>query len=108
MPEQSAMGHPGPPALPELESIAKRVLGIPTLETRSSDSLDFHDVAVWCVREALEQAYAAGRAGAGTPSESPAIACPRCRESDHDQLVWDDDEHITCQSCGARFDPSQH
>jgi hypothetical protein len=35
-------------------------LGIETLETRRSDSLDFHDVAVWCVRDALEAAFNAG------------------------------------------------
>ena len=35
-------------------------LGIETLETRRSDSLDFHDVAVWCLRDALEAAFNAG------------------------------------------------
>ena len=54
--------HPAePPPRPELAEIARRVLSIPTLETRYSDSLDFHDVAVWCVREALERAYDLGR-----------------------------------------------
>jgi hypothetical protein len=43
-----------------LLTIAKQVLGFETLETRNSDQLDFHDVAVWQIREALEQAYAAG------------------------------------------------
>ena len=55
--------HPAePPPRPELVEIARRVLSIPTLETRYSDSLDFHEVAVWCVREALERAYDLGRA----------------------------------------------
>jgi len=36
--------------------------GIETLETRQSDSLDFHDLAVWQVRGMLEKAYEAGRA----------------------------------------------
>lgn len=40
-----------------------RVLGIETLETRNSDSLDFHDLAVWTVRAALDAAYAAGQEG---------------------------------------------
>ena len=40
--------------------IASQHLDIPTLETRRSDSLDFHDVAVWQVREALQAAYLAG------------------------------------------------
>lgn len=32
------------------------------LQTRGSDSLDFHDVAVWALREALVAAYQAGAA----------------------------------------------
>ena len=43
-----------------LTQIAQSKLGIETLETRRSDSLDFHDVAVWCLREALEAAFNAG------------------------------------------------
>jgi hypothetical protein len=43
-----------------LQAIAKQVLGFETLKTRNSDELDFRDVAVWRIREALEQAYAAG------------------------------------------------
>ena len=41
----------------ELASIAKRILQIPTLETRKSDQLDFHEVAVWSLQEALRLAY---------------------------------------------------
>ena len=41
--------------------IAKEVLGIETLETRKSDRLDFHEVAVWEMREALALAYQMGR-----------------------------------------------
>jgi len=47
-----------------LASIAKTMLHIDTLETRKSDSLDFHDVAVWSVKAALEAAYRAGLAAA--------------------------------------------
>lgn len=43
-----------------LTAIAKEHLRIDTLETRKSDSLDFYDVGVWCVRDALEAAYKAG------------------------------------------------
>jgi hypothetical protein len=43
-----------------LEQIAKEHLFIETLETRHSDRLDFHDVAVWCIKSAMEAAYAAG------------------------------------------------
>ena len=44
-----------------IADIAEKVLGIDTLETRRMDSLDFHEVAVWSVREALQQAYEAGK-----------------------------------------------
>ena len=44
-----------------LEIAAKHFHGIETLETRKSDRLDFHDVAVWAIRAALEDAYEAGR-----------------------------------------------
>jgi hypothetical protein len=43
-----------------LTQIAQNKLDIETLETRKSDSLDFHDVAVWCLRDALEAAFNAG------------------------------------------------
>ncbi len=58
-----------------LEEIAKAVLDVPTLETRRSDSLDFHDVAVWSIRDALLAAYHAGRKSGPTPRSAP---CPRC------------------------------
>lgn len=53
------------PTLDELlAAIAKETLHIDTLETRKSDSIDFHDVAVWSVKAALEAAYRAGLAAA--------------------------------------------
>lgn len=39
--------------------IAKK-LGIPTLESRNSDHLDFHEVSVWELKAALEEAYDSG------------------------------------------------
>jgi len=45
-----------------IEDIARANLGVPTLAMRNSDSLDFHDVAVWQLRAALEAAYRAGAA----------------------------------------------
>ena len=47
-----------------LTRIAQEELLIETLETRFSDRLDFHDLAVWQLREALKAAYEAGRASA--------------------------------------------
>ena len=39
-----------------LLEIAERHLFVETLETRNSDSLDFHEHAVWAIRSALEAA----------------------------------------------------
>jgi len=45
----------------DIDKIAKDILNIDTLETRNGDSLDFHEVAVWSIKEALEEAYRAGQ-----------------------------------------------
>ena len=45
-----------------LLEIAAKHFHLQTLETRNSDGLDFHDVAVWSIRAALEAAFAAGQA----------------------------------------------
>ena len=45
----------------EIARIAKSI-GVDTLETRRMDSLDFHSLAVWSIKDALEAAYEAGRA----------------------------------------------
>ncbi|MCV2449681.1 DUF6900 domain-containing protein [Paracoccus sp. DMF] len=54
------------PTAPEalMLDIAKRHFLVETLDTRNSDGLDFHDVAVWSIRAALNEAYAAGLAAA--------------------------------------------
>ena len=44
-----------------LEEIANRVLRIPTLAERRSDSLDFHELGVWRIKQALKAAYEAGQ-----------------------------------------------
>jgi hypothetical protein len=41
--------------------IAQQHLKVETLVTRNADSLDFHDVATWSIKAALEAAYEAGR-----------------------------------------------
>ncbi|MBC2593526.1 hypothetical protein H5P28_04550 [Ruficoccus amylovorans] len=43
-----------------LDAIARDILGVPTLKTRNRDALDFHDVAVWGLHDALAQAYRNG------------------------------------------------
>lgn len=53
-------------------AIAREHLRIDTLETRNHDGLDFHEVAVWSVRAALQAAYDAGRARRPKPPAPPA------------------------------------
>src|SRR5690349_6848040 len=48
------------PSNPILAGIARDLLLIPTLESRRSDRLDFHDVAVWQIEAALKAAFDAG------------------------------------------------
>ena len=43
-----------------LTQIASKFLDIETLKTQNSDDKDFHDLAVWQIKEALEKAFAAG------------------------------------------------
>lgn len=59
-----------------LAAIAAEALNIPTLDTRRSDRLDFHEVAVWSLREAFERAYEAGRKHA-PPTRCICPACGR-------------------------------
>jgi len=47
-----------------LTEIAVKHFNVETLETRRSDSLDFYDCAVWSMREALAEAYEAGKKAA--------------------------------------------
>jgi hypothetical protein len=43
-----------------LTQIAQKTLSINTLETRNMDNLDFHEVAVWQIQDALRAAFVAG------------------------------------------------
>ena len=52
-----------------IEEIAKTTLGLGTLEKRNSDSLDFHDLAVWQIEAALEAAFLAGKESAAKPKK---------------------------------------
>jgi hypothetical protein len=45
----------------QLASIARRAMDVPTLDTRNSDDLDFHEVAVWEILKALRLAYRVGQ-----------------------------------------------
>jgi hypothetical protein len=48
-----------------LNQIAADILHIETLKTRGNDRLDFHDLSVMSIREALAAAYEAGRLATG-------------------------------------------
>ena len=43
------------------EQLAKKHLSFETLEERKMDSLDFHKVSVWSVKDLIRAAYEAGR-----------------------------------------------
>ncbi|MFN3953356.1 MAG: DUF6900 domain-containing protein [Pararhodobacter sp.] len=51
--------------------IAQRRFFIETLETRNRDRLDFHDVAVWAIRDALEEVFEAGRRAGAAANTQP-------------------------------------
>jgi len=99
-----------------LEEIAKIKLDIETLNTRRSDSLDFHDLAVWSIKTALRRAYMAGYEQADEDRKAkdaaeddanlvpPNFACPKCGQRNMDELICDDDgEHVACQTCGTNY-----
>lgn len=53
--------------------IAKKEFNIETLETRGSDDLDFFETSVWSAKDALSEAYEAGKkAEKKTGSKSPS------------------------------------
>jgi len=45
-----------------LARIALQHLGVETLEVQHSDRLDFHDLPVWMIEDALRAAFEAGKA----------------------------------------------
>lgn len=48
----------------KLTKIASECLFIETLETKNNDHLDFHEVSVWRVLDALNKAYELGKVDA--------------------------------------------
>ncbi|MDH1380744.1 hypothetical protein N5J07_15030 [Comamonas aquatica] len=56
---------------PTLNHIGQTILGLETLDTRNSDRLDFHDLAVWNIKAALQAAFEAGRQAGKTPRQTP-------------------------------------
>ncbi|MFP2895059.1 DUF6900 domain-containing protein [Myxococcus sp. AB056] len=69
-PRPAKTTKPTPAPEETLERIAREEMDIETLKRRWSDSLDFHNVGVGELRNALEAAYQAGKRDAGnTPSK---------------------------------------
>lgn len=57
-----------------LTEIAQKTCLVPTLETRKAGDLDMHEIAVWSLKKALEQAYEAGQqASKGTARKKPRL-----------------------------------
>ena len=95
-----------------LEEIARDVLGIPTLQIRNRDRLDFHDVGVAGLREALRQAWTRG-SQAVSASPSARRVCKAIREfaerryttdtipDDLVSILAEADEAITHAEAGA-------
>ena len=54
-------------ALKTADRIAREVLDLETLEERKMDRLDFKEQAVWSIKQALLDAYAAGFEAGKTP-----------------------------------------
>lgn len=50
-----------PPEPSTIEAIAAQRLGITSLKARTKDSIDSHNVTVWALRSALQDAFNAGR-----------------------------------------------
>ncbi len=55
------------------EAAAAKHLGLETLETRKRDSLDFHEIPVWAIREVIEFAFDAGYQAAFDAAEAMRI-----------------------------------
>ena len=56
---------------PTLDHIAQTILGLETLDTRNSDRLDFHDLAVWNIKAVLQAAFEAGQQAGKKPRQIP-------------------------------------
>lgn len=75
-----------------LRQIAAKHLNVETLDTRNSDSIDFHEVAVWSLRSALEAAYDAG--ASAKEAEPPASQPTEGSGHWHEFTVAEAVEHL--------------
>ena len=58
------------------------------LETRNRDVLDFHDVAVWSIRNSLAEAYAAGQAAAKQLPSAAESAADKAKQGPNGAAIW--------------------
>ena len=73
--------------------------GLETLERRGGDSLDFHETAVWSIKEALQQAFELGRQTADESAppvvaDADAGAAETCIDCGSEKI-----EEGQCQDC---------
>lgn len=64
MPKETVIDESVFEAKQRLYQLACKKLDLKTLETRNSDSLDFHDLAVWQIKNVLDLAFNIGMAAA--------------------------------------------
>lgn len=92
-----------------LESIAERYLHVPAPKVRRRDCLEFHEVSVWALLEALRISYTAGYQQANADEREPPSTdmsakgiCPYCGEIE--RLEWlKESESVYCQGCGTSY-----
>ena len=80
-----------------LAAIAKEHLAVETLSRRNCDDLDFHDLAVWQLKAALEAAFEAGRRGRGGHERAENCLSQRRGSTAEMGLIykaWDTDHGI--------------
>lgn len=83
----------------------------PNLESQNMDDLDFFDISVWCLKDALIAAYEAGRVA------EPAVRARWLKDGDGDEfcenclrympvveVTGDISAKDYCPNCGAKMD----
>ena len=83
-----------------LRRIARKYLRLNTLDRRNSDSLDFHDLAVWQIRIALEAAYRAGKRCSGAHGRA-------LRKAICELIAASDDLTSAIDGATDQFDPEK-
>ncbi len=91
--------------------IDQGLLDMPMDEINAVQALIDHEHELWDRCEVLgarirkARRKAARRSAIEQVVSNPEDACPDCGEARIDYLVWDDDEKVTCASCGCVYVP---